>query len=450
MVTDDNKYAIGGGRSKGWWDTNTIQVIKEKDGHYRQELVKKNKSATNTLPMSQGDYTNQFLEDMKNKPVAEWDDKLKPAYDKGKRGIPSGKLSICKNTIELQQNILNQLSSNMFSINHPTINQIVQILGNTNKNLEDRWVKIANVCKKDLDSYFRLHSDKKLDVIFRAIAEFDANLRSWPSIKTLEQLLIAQQKREACQALYKDVTRLVYKLNEATDSKAAAALQMKIDAYQSLINAILRSDKDERLSVMLREDSTVMKSNVTGKDIQLYPLANPSIQGALYHNRGYGLSQASSKDLLDKLRDELVDMDTTTILHVNKPVHHSDSKNTLLEALIGLRTNYTNKNRTAHLDDINKLISEVEFIIDKYKGKPATMNNAIEEKIRSAYEKEKRYYKKPTLGFFGTGKTEDDFLAMIKNKSSEHQYLKLLHKLVVKNNLLVQDTQPSIDVKNLQ
>ncbi len=164
------------------------------------------------------------------------------------------------------------------------------------------------------------HSNPKVDLLCRAIAEFDANLKVWPTIKTVNELIIAQQKRDAINhQLGEDYKRLLEIVG--TGEGFSDSLSMKLVAYKLLRRQILASHTDVILSDILKEDSTYLTEKVYKENENKKSTKAITIQDALYYKRGtlsklgLGATKAISKTQLDELRDELVTLDPRTILN---------------------------------------------------------------------------------------------------------------------------------------
>ena len=286
-------------------------------------------------------------------------------------------------------------------------------------------VEIANQIERVANKNHYLNNEE-LALSSHAIAECADNLKHWPTIETFEELIIAQQKREACAVLYEDYQRLLdLKDGESSENEVTGALKMKMDAYWCLKTIILNSDSKTMLSTIVAEDSKWMNFKVTrlinNKDqSRFYPFANVTIQDALYYKRG--LTQATSKQHLDKLRNELDKVDPRTMYVKN-------INNDLLKQLMKMKNDYIERGRKTHISDINHLIRDIQLIMTK-SDNPEIINPLIREKIQAAYDKEQRNFTKPLLGFFGNGKTEEEFAKKLVSKSMDYHYPRLLSEIL--------------------
>jgi hypothetical protein len=286
---------------------------------------------------------------------------------------------------------------------------------------EKFWSNLVSSCKKYQNSLLRSRTPK-VDLLCRAIVEFEANFRYWPNIKTLDELIIAQQKREAINN-YIDQERKRLKKGD-----------MKLDAYQALANNILNSKENETLSQLLEEGSKSLTTTVTHNKGKDYP---ETIEGILSYKRGIFTSEADSKKALDKLRDELVDIDPRTVLDFlsekgdkNHEVQ-MDTEARLLKALKNARNFYnTTSVRKKHLKDFERLISDAQTILA---GKGENKEKSILQLIQDAYNKEKRHFTKPSFGFFAKAKTDKEFENLTSNCCGYYEYPKLLSKILAES-----------------
>jgi hypothetical protein len=204
---------------------------------------------------------------------------------------------------------------------------------NTSVEKEKFWAGIVKLCKEQVRNP-KENDPPYISLLYRAIAESDANLARWPKIQTLPQLLIAQQKRDAISnQILKEYKRLMA-IRVKENKHSSTSLTMKLSAYECLAHQILSSNEDSPLSTVLsqalatkvkRGDQYYGISTEKGVILQDTKTSSVTIEQALSYKRGLlsklglGYEQATSQLNLNKLRNELLDMASPEILNLVQP-----------------------------------------------------------------------------------------------------------------------------------
>lgn len=313
----------------------------------------------------------------------------------------------------------------------PVIQQMQTAISNLAGNYQALWEELVKICRNQIKPFKR--NTAQIDLLCHAIAEFDANLRMKPEIKTLDQLIIMQQKRNAINNWLRDEQDRLG--NENKDY----VVELKLQAYKYLENEIKQSDIDTPLSVLIAEDSDLLQRKMIDKK----NINHVTLQKALYRKRGAFLSEATSKSKLNHLRDELFEIDPRTVLNFDKKIiekndntllYQIDNTDILLSNIADYKESHAllsslliaRDSLSQHEDDrvkLNRLINEITYITNS--RWPHCDDQQLKElmmsKIREAYAREERRFRKPTLGLFG--KSGQDFRNVLKQKSKgNHSY----------------------------
>lgn len=413
-LADDKGYLIGGGRSKRW---------SEATGEFNRK-----------------DYVDRTLNDISNYEDVtseiqdEIQDEIQEAYQQGK-DFPQT-LSLFHS--DLTEDLIDRISAITNDDTLPFLkgmqdaieqymnaNNTIKLSYLKDTDKETLWKTLVKICKDQLKPFKR--NSAQVDLLCRAIAEFDANLRMNPEIETLDQLMIMQQKREAI----KNWVDVEYKRLENNHDKKSV---LKLNAYHYIKDEIIKSDKNTPLSELIAEDSPLLQLILTSPDNKI---KYGTIQQSLYRKRGtlskhgLGLSQATSKSKLNQLRDKLFELDPRTVLNFNQKttdhtgeiqnlfydpgMHYKDSSE-LFDKIVGIKY-YLPPEQKEHIEH---LIKDLTYLIMLQRGRKndQEMKQLIISKIKEALDKEERRFRDPTLGFFG--KSGQDFRNMLtqlpKNK----------------------------------
>lgn len=177
------------------------------------------------------------------------------------------------------------------------INNLIDI-GDSRSSLVHRF-------KRNISQYNFFNSQPKHDaevsLIYRALGQFDKNLRFNSSIKTFEELLIAQQKRDVIEELKKEIDRLWEE-----NSMFEVSTDMKIDAYYTLIDTIKASSPKELVTTILSDNNLKILKQEKGKWRRRDGGNRVTVLEALNSDRGFGfVTSTSSKKIaeLQKLPD---------------------------------------------------------------------------------------------------------------------------------------------------
>lgn len=155
----------------------------------------------------------------------------------------------------------------------------------------------------------------EVNLLYWAIAEKEANLCFNPNISTVEQLIIAQQKREAIATLQDDIRRLNTPFvgtgmfgGAGRVSDILPSARMKIMAYQELIRIITESSHMMSLSELL--DDVFEKNpdkylvNQIDSDGQG---SHPNIRDTLFKVRGSWKTTSDAEIVITDLRNKTID-----------------------------------------------------------------------------------------------------------------------------------------------
>lgn len=191
------------------------------------------------------------------------------------------------------------------------------------KNLSTLLPRLIEICKNYIEdrSFFQT-KNTYIDWFCRAIAEIDKNIekKRWGQdfgrISTLQELIIAQQKRDYInEVLIPDWNRLNDKTHAYADNTYTHVdieIEAKKKAYETLKKEILKSDTKLSLSKILSENSKVMNKIVPDLKADADRMYPRTIQELLSFSRG--VSEATTKQLLDKTRNRLVNENPKTLL----------------------------------------------------------------------------------------------------------------------------------------
>ena len=126
--------------------------------------------------------------------------------------------------------------------------------------------------------------DPGVDLLYRAIAQYEENLKMYPGIKTLEQLMIAQQKRDLIKTFNSEINRLLpYFSSDTTLYKDDSNL--KVDAYKLGSLMLDESGIDEPPNEVLTKEHII--TNEQGKKyVNVETQAPATIGAALLSERG--------------------------------------------------------------------------------------------------------------------------------------------------------------------
>lgn len=153
--------------------------------------------------------------------------------------------------------------------------------------------------------------DPGLNLLYRALAEYYDNILFDKNIKTLEELLIAQQKREVIEEIEEEIKRLSW--DESLISEKLPGLyrssDFKIDAYYALMFAIKKSPSGKSIQDLLVPQNleTIFVKDINGTDryvIEEGKARKPlNVSDALSYIRGAGFRATTSAKKLDELRN---------------------------------------------------------------------------------------------------------------------------------------------------
>lgn len=393
--------------------------------------------ADNNNRISDDHQINKDLHDLINKPVADWKTELTKAYQRGPVG-----LSLFKNN-----HLINDMKERINpDENSPQIlHTIRKVLDTKDINNEELFKCLVAVCKAHLAS--KQKPDEKMDLFIRSIAHYDQNLRIWPDIETVDELIIAQQKNDAIdneighayfrlkkkqsaaeKEMILNIERAIKRgdhaehqrlFDQVRNFKPALKVQMKLDAFRILIAQILNpADKRVTLATMLNPANQYMRKEVSavldteGKlgnttlERYPYPLANAQIHSALKYKRGLiAHKDATTKVSMDKLRDRLVFMQPDTILNTIQQSHAqktgiSEELNGVLTGLLNIQNIYRTKGRKKHTNEIIDLITNARTTINDSSKIEDEKIKLIAENVRAAFNRTKVSDIRKSFGLF--------------------------------------------------
>jgi len=145
--------------------------------------------------------------------------------------------------------------------------------------------------------------NKEVDLFYRAFTQIETNIQYYPSIRTAEEVLIAQQKREAIIDLENEIERL-----NRMPARLFAHSDVKIDADYVLINAILHSKQTETMAD-LSTPARLQKLLVTSHEGKVRQwkdstgrVLNMTVAWALTMKRGFSDEPSRSEKKLNTFR----------------------------------------------------------------------------------------------------------------------------------------------------
>ena len=200
------------------------------------------------------------------------------------------------------------------------------------KNSKENWNKIIEECQSrtsswSINSLYRFFSssnnarDQQIDLLYRAIANFNGNIIFNRNIKSLEQLIIVQQKREVIEKCIEEINRLMPSSMENSFSVVTQLgdySDLKVDAYRTLIAVIKNSDPDKKIEDILKKENLstipviVGGERVSGKKTKFYQNSKKldgvriNIEEALSSRRLFKSYESTSEKTLNEIRNSKV------------------------------------------------------------------------------------------------------------------------------------------------
>lgn len=305
-------------------------------GHHGTVAVRKD---TNTINLDGGAFiTGQFILLNHTENKAELIGEPKPEVDFETINNLNTALASINNYMKnyhqdplvlLSRNIIDQLKKFGGNNPHPGQEGINNLIDISNRSISNKLKRelIQQECKDRTSSTstiqgflrnsFFLHKFSRrtdeVDLLYHAIAEQELNMNfvnrnSKCNITTLEQLIIAQQKRQAIATFKSEINRLnipvvgtgLYGGGDRVFPVSPCA-HAKIASYIQLIDIVRKSRCDQPLNDIL--DSIF--------DNKSHP-----IKKSLYATRGFGITAVTSATVIDDLRRETMDVYKVT---GNKP-----------------------------------------------------------------------------------------------------------------------------------
>lgn len=201
-----------------------------------------------------------------------------------------------KDVIDLNS-VMDTLETVTQSIPNSTYSGIDQIKESLEKRDTGCWSGIQEICKNQLEKFRIRALNPEIELLYRAIVEYDKNKESFPGIDTIQQLLFAQQKKDFITNYIREEK---YRLSNSN---------IKLNAYRTLEKEIKRSSPHVSLRSILADDSeqmqAIVRNQATGKGYMLEHVPNVSVQDVLRYNRGGDVRSTTSQKKLNAFRDKL-------------------------------------------------------------------------------------------------------------------------------------------------
>lgn len=296
--------------------------------------VKKFTAVTNpsliNIVLSQCRDTNQAIDSLTTQSLENWEAHLQEAYHQGKDKPNDLTIyikidALINDTIKFISQLPPQPKRNILARMQELVQQY-SVCKEEDKNKEALWVSLVNLCKQYQKSSQRSSDDPNVGLLTRAIAENVDNIARWKDIQFLDQLTIAQKKRDAIRYnLNKKSARITRKM---ITRRKTLSLKLKSKAYEILRNKILNSDSNVPLETILQEGSKDLATTIEYQASHQGEIKKISVESTLNYKRGMlsklglGSTYATSKAKLDDLRDKAFKLNPLAALSVEKNAAH--------------------------------------------------------------------------------------------------------------------------------
>lgn len=302
--------------------------------------------------------------------------------------------------------------------------------------IKNFWYDLAVLCFKSA-----VNDDPRIDLLRRAIVQWPNNYAKWPTIDTLDRLVNAQQKQDFIYNQFRREKDLILKKGKkGWDAKKKKltnqVLQLKLDAYDEITTQIEKSHPSTTMSQILNKDSLFLKI-IMYKNEQTGEVY--TVKSVLNKTTWLGWARLRSRDALDKMRDELSEVNPYTVLSVaySKDVvqelsddgdDYAKKVRDICARLDDYYEEYRGRGKHTHLAEFQKLCDDIKFFMRRSNNHEENYR-LILDRFKEALAIQERNFRKPSLPFL-KGKSKKAFYERLDKNDNEYTYPCALRNLL--------------------